>query len=148
MPLIVDVQGFKSLNNQFIVKEFAAYDGVHVCHYVFKPPFAFTSLPTECQKQANWLMSHHHTIDWNAGFTQHYMFPKIIKHVTQNASQVYVKGREKTDFIRKQVNVPVLEFPETPSLKQQLGSCFYHMNKHCICALTNVYYLYNNFVMS
>lgn len=148
MPLIVDIQGFKIGEKKLVVKEFAAYDGSHICHYVFKPPFAFHSLPLEYQRQANWLMSNHHGIDWNAGFTQHYMFPKIIKQVTRDAPQVYIKGREKSDFIRQYVKVPVEEFPDTPPLQQRPGSCFYHLNENCVCALTNVYHLYNTFVMS
>jgi len=148
MPLIVDVQCFKTNHNKLIVKEFAAYDGTRVCHDVFKPPFALDCLPVEYQKQANWLMSHHHAIDWNTGFTPHYLFPQIIKHITRNVTEVYVKGKEKTDFVRKYITIPVFELPETPALKQELGSCFFHINEYCICALSNVYNLYHNFVMT
>ena len=148
MPVIMDVQGFKTNNNKLIVKEFGAYDGYHTCHVVFKPPFPFDCLPVEYRKQANWLMAHDHAIEWNAGFTQHFMFPQIIKHVARDATEVYVKGKEKADFIRKHIDNPVIELPETPALTKRPGSCFYHMNEICICALTYVYYLYENFVMT
>lgn len=148
MPLIIDVQTFRTQNNKLIVKEFGAFDGSRVCHYVFKPPFAFDRLPVEYQKQANWLMAHHHAINWNDGFTHHFLFPQIINHITRDFKEVYVKGKEKADFVRTFVKIPVLELPETPALKQELGSCFYHMNEYCICALTNVYNLYDNFVMT
>ena len=139
MPLILDVQGFKTNKNKLIVKEFAAYNGINVCHNVFKPPFPFDCLPEEYQKQAHWLMLHHHAVDWNAGYTHHFLFPQIIKHITRNATEVYVKGKEKADFIRQHVDVPVLELPETPALKKQLGSCFHHLNEFCVRALSNVY---------
>lgn len=147
MPLIIDVQGFKTGNNKFIVKEFAAYDGTRICHYIFKQPFPFNCLPIEYQKQANWLMSHHHAIDWIDGYTKHFLFPKIISDITTNVTEVYVKGREKADFIRKHITATVLELPETPQLEQKTANCFYHKNDICICALSNVFNLYKDFVM-
>ena len=148
MPLIVDIQGFKTSKNKLIVKEFAAYDRTRVCHDVFKAPFAFDCLPEEYRKQATWLTAHHHAIDWNAGFTQHFLFPQILRHITRDAREVYVKGKEKAHFIRMHIDVPVVELPETPVLQKQSGTCFYHINEYCVCALSNVYDLYEKFVMT
>lgn len=142
MPLILDIQGFMAGKDKFIIKEFAAYNGNYVCHHVFKPPFLFACLAFEYQKQAKWLMAHHHAIDWEVGFTPHYLFPKIIKHITSDVTGVYVKGKEKADFIKKHITIPVFELPDTPAVVKRPGSCFYHMTDYCICALTNVYNLY------
>lgn len=48
----MDIQGFKIENNKFIVKEFAAYDGVRISHYIFKPPFPLKMLSPDLYKQA------------------------------------------------------------------------------------------------
>lgn len=145
MTLIVDVQCFMVGKNKLIVKEFAAYDGTRICHHLFKPPFEFACLPVEFQKQANWLMAYHHAIDWDNGFTKHNLFPQILKQVARDAKEVYVKGREKADFVRKHITIPVMELPETPPLKKEPGSCFFHMDDNCFCALTNVRILHDTF---
>lgn len=141
------MQGFKCENNKFIVKELAAFDGSKTCHYLFKSPFSFDCLPKEYQKQANWVSAHHHGIEWNQGYTPFYQFPNIIKHITKNVQTVYVKGTEKANFIRRYTTACVMELPESPRLAPADASCFYHNKDICSCALSNTYFLYNNFVM-
>ena len=143
MPLVLDVQGFKNEKNQFLIKEFAGYNGSYTFHCIFKPPFEYEDLSKEYKKQANWLMAYHHCIDWEAGFTDYNLFPNIIQHLTKNVVQVYVKGKEKADYLSKFLKTPVLTLPESPPLQQQQKSCFFHSRDICMCALTNVYTLYN-----
>lgn len=147
MPLIIDIQGFKTEKNRFLIKELAAYDGTRICHYIFKPPFDFTCLPLEYQKNANWLIAYHHGINWQTGFVPLHKFSAIMSQLTVTSEDVYVKGREKAEYIRKYSRVPVLELPESPPIQQEGSSCFYHSKNPCICALTNVYNLFNQFAM-
>lgn len=147
MKLVIDIQGFKIENNNLIVKELAAYDGTRLCHYIFKPPFTIKLLPPYLQKQALWLMNNHHCIDWNFGFTPLYQFSDVIKNLTSTVECVYVKGKEKADYIRKYSMNPVYELAESPKLQVGRTHCFYHTKESCICALTNVFYLYDNFLM-
>lgn len=147
MKLVIDVQGFKIENNKFIVKELAAYDGIRLCHYVFKPPFAMKLLSPNLQKQALWLMNNHHCLDWHFGFTPFYLFSDIIKNLTSKVECVYVKGREKADYIRKYSMNSVYELAESSKLQVGQTRCLYHTKESCICALTNVFYLYDNFLM-
>ena len=146
--LIVDVQGFKIENNKFIPKELAAYDGSKICHYVFRPPFDIRYLPPNLHKQAVWLMKNHHCISWNEGYTPIHKVSEIIKNFTEKADHVYVKGREKSEYIRKYSLKPVIELDENPSLQENEAHCFYHSKSPCICALTNVYNFYNNHLMN
>lgn len=148
MVLIIDVQGFKSENNKFLVKELAAFDGTRTCHYLFKSPYSFDSLPKEYQKQANWLTTHHHAIEWTQGYTRFHHFADIIKHLTADVKEVYVKGKEKAKFIQGFTKTCVVELPESPPLTPSNSCCFYHSKEICICALSNVYYLHHNFVMN
>lgn len=145
--LVLDVQGFKLENNKFIPKELAAYDGNKICHYVFKPPFDIRFLPSHLRKQADWLMKNHHSILWNDGFTPIHKFSNIMKNLTEQVDQVYVKGTEKMQYIKKYTLNPVIDLGDDPPLQKEKPHCFYHSNPICICALTNVYYLYNNCLM-
>lgn len=145
--LVIDVQGFKVENNRFIPKELAAYDGKKICHYIFKPPFDIKYLPPDLLKQIEWLFKNHHCISWHTGFTPIHKFADILKNLTEKVDIVYVKGKEKTEYIRKYSAKPVVELDEQPSLEKRESLCFYHTKSLCICALSNVYYLYNNFLM-
>lgn len=147
MNLIIDVQGFKIENNRFIVKELAAYDGCHTSHHIFKQPFHLNLLPPDLQKQASWLIKHHHGISWDEGFTPLHKFSNIIKSLTNNCDCIYVKGAEKAKLIQKYTTKPVFELSEDPPLQPSEAQCFFHKRKYCICALTNVFLLYNYFFM-
>lgn len=147
MNIVVDIQGFKIENNKFIAKELAAYDGSHISHYIFKQPFHINLLPPDLKRQATWLMNNHHCIPWNEGFTPLHNFSSIIKSLTQKCSCVYVKGEEKANIMRKYCSKPVIEIDEHPTLQPGETQCFFHTKEICYCALTNVFYLYNNFLM-
>lgn len=148
MPLILDVQGFKVEKNKFIVKELAGFDGERICHYVFKPPFSFDMLPPELQREANWVTKNHHCIQWDIGFTPLHKFDSILEDLTSKAECIYVKGREKAEYVRRFSSKPIFEFEEQPRLEQSIPKCFYHSKSKCVCALSNVLYLHENFVMS
>lgn len=146
--LIIDVQGFKTENKKFLPKELAIFDGVRLNHYVFKPPFQFRCLPVSLQREANWLMKNHHCIDWNEGYTPLFQFRNIVKNISNRGTVVYVKGKEKADFIRKFSSVPVIELDEQPAFRVLEAKCFYHSKSPCICAVSNVHHVYENFIMN
>lgn len=147
MRVIIDVQGFKIENNKFIVKEFAAYDGKNICHYIFKPPFPMRMLPSNLYKQAIWLTENHHGLNWKDGFVPLHQFPAILQYVTSKSDGIYAKGKEKVEYLQKYSSKPVFELDEQPALEQQEPRCFFHTSDLCICALSNVYYLYDIFLM-
>lgn len=143
MVLIIDFQGFKIENNQFVVKELAAYDGYRVSHYVFEKPFDFKHLQRKYQKQSNWLSRHYHCIDWVAGDVPLSKLDGILQRLSNAESEIYVKGREKINYLRRFINKPLLELDEQPRLIKSTPMCFYHTKSNCVCSLSNVYYLYN-----
>lgn len=148
MSIVIDVQGFKVESNKFVVKEFAAYDGKKISHYVFKPPFRMDLLPPYLQQQAFWVTDNHHGLRWEDGFVPLHKFSEVIQQVTNAGDRVYVKGKEKADYIRKHVsNAIVTEFKEQPAMRQQEPKCFFHLKNPCACALSNVFYLHDNFLM-
>lgn len=150
--MIVDIQGFKTTDKIFTPKELATYDGNIISHYIFRPPFPFAALPTHLQKQATWLMTNHHCIDWTEGFTPAYEFPRIFRRILQGASgspvrEIYVKGCEKAAFLRRFTDKPIIEIEDQPALSPTQPSCMYHLQPVCYCALSNVYHLYNHYIM-
>lgn len=146
MVLIIDFQGFKIENNEFVVKELAAYDGYRVSHYVFERPFDFKYLPRKYQKQSIWLSRHYHGIDWVAGDIPLSKLDEILNRLSNDESQIYIKGREKANYLRRFINKPLLELDEQPRLIKGSPMCFYHTKANCVCSLFNVYYLYECFI--
>lgn len=146
--IIVDMQGFNDEKNKFIPKELAAYDGDKISHYVFKKPFALNLLPPDQYKQARWLMCNHHCIDWNSGFTPLHYFDSILKKLTKDYLFVYVKGNEKAEYIRKYSSRPIIELDDEPRIKPLTPKCMFHSKSPSVCALSNVFFLYDNFFMN
>ncbi|CAH2014170.1 unnamed protein product [Acanthoscelides obtectus] len=130
------------------VVEHAGYDGQQIRHHVFKPPFALDLLPPDLQTQATWLMQHHHCINWNSGFTPLHTFPKIMDELTKHADRIFFKGIEQANCLRRFSRKPVIEFAEQPRLEPASSACFYHSKPITMCTLSNVFYLYKNFIMS
>lgn len=147
MFVILDVQGFKISETTFSPKELAAYDGRSVSHFVFRAPFPFCALPQHLQQQANWLMNNHHCINWDEGFTPVHLFPKILQRLVRDAHIVYVKGYEKAQFIRSHTKKHIIEIEEQPALSVSTPSCMHHSTSLCYCALSNVYHLYQHYIM-
>uniref|UniRef100_V5GGY8 Uncharacterized protein n=1 Tax=Anoplophora glabripennis TaxID=217634 RepID=V5GGY8_ANOGL len=147
MPLILDMQGFKVEQNRFIVKELAAYDGTKTAHYIFKAPFSVKLLSPDLQKQVTWLTNNYHCLNWNEGYTPFHKFSNIMKELMEKKDVIYVKGKEKADYVRQYSPTVVYELEEHPPLQIAEARCFYHKKSKCMCALTNVFYLYETFIM-
>lgn len=143
--LIIDIQGFVIDKKKFIPKELAAYNGKEISHYIFKAPFSFDMLSPSLQKTAIWLMENHHCLNWKETGTPLHHFEKIIKNICDKADIIYVKGTEKAKYIRNFTNKPVIELNEQPALQKSKPKCLYHLSDLCMCALSNVYYLFDNF---
>lgn len=148
MPMIVDFQGFKTENNRFLIKELAAFDGFRACHYIFKQPYSFERLPESYRRQARWVSNNHHGIEWDQGFTPLHQLSNILGLLSNQCDEIWVKGAEKTKFIQQYISTPVIELPDSPALQLKEAKCFYHSINICMCALSNVYELYNEFVMN
>ena len=148
MRLVLDIQGFKDEKNQFIPKELATYDGEKIAHFVFKQPFALNLLSPELHKQTLWLMKNHHCINWNAGYTPLHYFAAIVEKITKDVEFVYVKGKEKANYIRKYSAKPIIELDEQPVLAPSTPYCVFHSKSPSMCALSNVLYMYDNFFMN
>jgi len=142
--VIVDVQGFKGNNNEFILKELAISFNEHEFqNFIVQPPHQFEKLMKIKQKEANWLSKNHHGLGWNDGSVTYKSVKKFLleNHITA----VYVKGEEKKNWLshmlQNKVMIQNLEEYGCPSFKvlrktypSRTMLCTSHQG---ICALKN-----------
>lgn len=152
--LILDVQWFKEDKHRIIPKELAAFDGHKLSHYIFKPPYPLRILPNKnYRKQNKWLMENCHGLEWNDGFTPLHQFKNIVCQLCRAVDVIYVKGREKANFLRKFISAEktavIVELDEQPSIPLELPArCFSHRSSATTskCALSNVLFLHATFM--
>jgi hypothetical protein len=150
MDVIIDFQAFKDNNNEFVIKECAvvAVDNSFVEHWVVAPPYEFHVLKKDKRREAVWIKQNHHGLSWSDGGISYKSFQDELRLVCCDVSRVFVKGKEKTEFIKgllKNAVIINLEDYNTPRLKRlMLNSylpvlrCFRHCkHKNYICALSN-----------
>lgn len=122
MEMILDVQGFQHPINEFVLKELAAitiqaYETGEqgLTRILFKPPCAWKILSAKCRAVNSWLMRNHHGIPWNAGIMSYDKVQEVVRRIVENASYIYVKGKEKKEWIKKIINdesKPVIDLEE------------------------------------
>lgn len=145
MTAIVDLQGFKTEANEFIVKEIAILCDNKIQVLLIKPPFPYHELTKKERKQVNWI-ERNRKMYWSEGIVSYSDYQKLITDIVRDKF-VYVKGLEKVlwlQYILGNNNIYNLEEKGCPSLltlydqylySQDLYSCIYHEK---ICALKNV----------
>ena len=140
MLYVVDFQGFKDNNNEFIIKEFAicSVNGQFQEHWLIKSPYALEQLNIKQHRQYLWLVHNLHGINWEDGYiTLHELFIILSKF----RGLFLIKGLEKKLYLQKfGFNVENLDSFDCPSLNILLISktcCFGHRYLRR-CALNNV----------
>lgn len=146
MSAIVDVQGFKTEANEFIIKEIAILCDKKIQVFLIKAPFPFYDLTKEERRQVSWI-ERNRKIYWNEGVVPYSNYQNLIISILRDKC-VYTKGSEKVSWLKNIVinnnNINNLEDKGCPSLinlykqyehSQDLYTCIYHDS---ICALKNV----------
>lgn len=148
MKVIVDVQGFKTDDNKFILKEIAILNKKQLEVLLIKPPFPYYELSKTERKQVNWI-ERNRAVYWKEGFIP---YPYHKEHIVRLSSNkmIYTKGIEKVKWLKdvtENNNVYNLEDKFCPSLlnlydkykeSNDVFSCMYHTR---VCALKNVFCL-------
>lgn len=142
---IVDVQGFRRENNEFIIKEIAIICGDQVQVLLILPPFSFHHLTYTEKMQIRWI-ERNRKIFWNDGFITYDNFLMNTQPFLVDKT-IYCKGVEKATWIKNIFNhddVINLEYVKCPSLLSlhkeyrfcnDILNCMYHPS---FCALKNV----------
>lgn len=147
MEFILDFQGFKNENNEFIIKELAVLstDEQVSEHLLFRPPYSYHKLPEKVKAQVSWLEKCFHGLSWNSGLKDFDVLNDVLKDVFKLGGTVYVKGSEKYKFIHgllsgieiKVLDIEDFDCPGLPVLKKtwalsNVKSCpFNHSSENC-----------------
>ncbi|CAG9781774.1 unnamed protein product [Diatraea saccharalis] len=148
MTAIVDVQGFKTETNEFIIKEIAVLCNKKLQVFLIKPPFPFYDLTKQERRQVAWIERNRH-IYWSEGFIHYSNYQHLILDVLRDKC-IYTKGHEKMLWLKRILNnnnnksVFNLEDKGCPNLLslydqykyyEGMYNCIYHDS---ICGLKNV----------
>lgn len=143
--IILDVQGFKDLNKNFIIKELALATHDYTQSFLIKPPYSFKYLTSVEKKEVKWL-ERNKGIYWNEGYIDYREFHRLIVSYIEN-KKIVVKGSEKVKWIKNlcmNCNISELDERQCPSLSVlHIRYCnetnTLNCNKHLYqCALKNV----------
>ena len=103
---MIDVQGY-TFQKSFIAKEMTivALDGGCggqdvLMHIMASPPFGRELFLSNELKSVFWLEHHHHKIQWEDGDVNYSDLFADLRRVVHDAEALYVKGSEKSKFIR------------------------------------------------
>lgn len=141
---IVDVEGFKTHENIFIVKEIAVYsmdDDTLIVH-MFKEPCEWNYLKPLYKAVNSLLFYNFHAIHWNDGLIPYEMAHDTINSLLANAEIIYVKGNEKVTCLKEIIgdnfvfNVEKLRCPSLAKLDDV--KCSHHRMPRTSCAQRNV----------
>lgn len=148
MTVIIDIQGFRGVENEFIFKEIAALTVDCETFYTFllSPPTEINKLPEAIKDQNSWLTNNHHGLEYNKGFTSYEELCNILRNLLDGFKTVYVKGKEKRSEILRIfdheniINIEDLGCPSLNHLNESYCStaCLWHKNKKFMCATLNV----------
>lgn len=160
--VIIDIQGFKGNNNEFIVKELAILIDEYICYnFIIKEPYDFFKLMPHMQRQAKWLTKNHHGLHWANGTSTLSNVRKFLEENLYEQHTIFiVKGVEKKQWIAKYIlngknayhvlNVEDFGCASFKNLYKQchdLKPCNHHQQnnylRNKVCALVNVKLIYN-----
>lgn len=118
MSAIVNVQGFKTEQNQFIVKEIAIKCKERMILLLIKPPFPFYNLTKKERLHVHWIEKNRGIL-WNEGFVSYFSYKSIILNFKKN-KRLFTKGSEKVIWLKEILendSVYNLEEFKCPNLK-------------------------------
>lgn len=143
--VIVDLQGFLDIQNNFIVKEVAVVTEENTQMFLVKPPYPFHFLTEEEKKRVRWLEKHR-GIKWSEGYIDYKEFQRVILPYLKN-KKIMTKGLEKIKWIKELcANCEVIDVGEKGSPNLTLLKKTYNKNKNYNCVNHKVMCALNNAV--
>jgi len=145
---VVDVQGYV-INNTFIAKELAIYDGKCLKSFLFKPIIKYFNLCEADRKIANFLFNNIHGISYSSGDFEYCEVKNILESNLNDFDVIFVKGHAKAEFLLKYlpfyVRIINLENStgQVPNLGPTKDNCKNHVLKYCNCSIHNAHVLFD-----
>ena len=108
-------------------------DTEKIIHCLAKPPFSSDLLTENESKCVDFLQLHYHKIHWDAGTMDYHEMFSIIRNTIRDARIIYVKGSERTSFLRKTTSKFVIDLDqmECPKAKNLPDS---HLHEKVLCS--------------
>lgn len=101
--VFVDMQGFRGLDNELVIKEMAILLDGKLHHLLFKEPFAKSLLQTKSKRTNHWLENNFHHLKWEDGFLPYEKMAEILCGILPNSKEkffnIYVNGEEKQNWL-------------------------------------------------
>jgi len=153
MDIVIDIQGFRDVEENFIPKEVAvlAINAAITGHWIMTSPCPFEDLPVRAKRENNWLTRNYHGIEWFDGDVNSTNFTIHLRDITRHARYIYTRGQEKTRYLSNLLsrNVYNLEgispaFKNLPDFEDRGQRCTHHgfrASAESHCALRNAYKL-------
>lgn len=148
MEFILDFQGFKTNNRDYIIKElaFISTDNQVYELHLFQPPHSFSELSDDEKRQVIWLEKRFHGLYWSSGYNLYSEIKTIFKSCNIKGT-IYVKGLEKQKFIIQLlkdfsvnvINIEDLGCPSLSILKRQSQQ----LNRFSLCRFDHHVTYYN-----
>lgn len=105
--VFVDMQGFKSELNAFIVKEIFILSKNLKFREIIKSPCSYQSLSPKVKREVNWLGRNYHGLSWFDGYITQEQLKKTIEPIL-TGKIVFVKGVEKISWIKSLCAAPMI----------------------------------------
>lgn len=137
--VIVDFQWYRFNKNILVPKELATCDSdFKRSHFVFKPVTSFGVLTEENQRVARYVYSYHHGLKWEDGYVAAGDFDEIVKRLCMGADLVFVKGREKLEFLKSIIDTKIVDLVYADKIRRAEPGCGFHVGDEVVCALSVV----------
>lgn len=101
---IVDLQGFRGNNQEFIVKTLAfipTHFDQKIEQIIFKPPFDFGDLNLKRQEEVKFRVNCLRIPEWNEGFVDYSLLEDTVLAKFEHVSEIIVKGFDSANFLNK-----------------------------------------------
>ena len=143
MSLIVDIECYVDVNNEYVVKEMAMKNtstGQLQC-IIFAPPYPFDELPRKMQQHNMWIYENIHRIPWDSGSVPYDTLKHQVESAALTASSIYAKGHEKCKLLKKLFNKKIIDLntlqcPSPYRIEGDYHGCFVKSHEHLEhCAL-------------
>lgn len=137
--VLIDIQGFKDFNNNFILKEVYVHTVAENVNYhaLIESPFQFHRLNKIEKRQINWLIKNYHGIRWDEGDIALTQFLDDMKAVLEEKIIIF-KGGEKLKWlqnifesisIKEYINIEDLNCNfRLSEISEIFDMCDYHKN--------------------
>ncbi|KYN17798.1 hypothetical protein ALC57_09902, partial [Trachymyrmex cornetzi] len=99
IDIVIDIQGFRDVEDNFIPKEVAvlAINATITEHWIMRPPYPFGELPKRARRENNWLTRNYHGIEWFDGDVNPIYFTIHLRAIT-NLEGISPAFKNLSDF--------------------------------------------------